>query len=413
MANIGMNFKQAATLLNSIVAQATGKAQITPTNTNEFVSVAQTGLKTGYDPLMSAISQVLSKTVFSVRPYSAKFKGLMADSVRYGNHVRKLQLADKEWEEDDRIKLTDGSSIDQYEVNKPQPLQTNFYGQNVFQKSVTIFRDQLDVAFSGPEEFSRFIGMVMQNASDMLEQAREEMARMAVSNFIAGKAVCDSDNVIYLLDKYEDETGLTGLTADSVKQPENFGPFTRWMFGYLKTLSDLMTERSTYFHKNFTIGGTAYNINRHTPRRNQKCYLYAKDINNMDANVLSTTFHDNYLKDVDFETVNFWQSLDTPMGIQVTPGYVNDDGTQVASPDAVTLSNVMGVIFDEEAIGVTQVNQWSASSPFNARGGYTNTFWHETMRWWNDFSENGVVLILDHSDSAQIEDDENGDEVVQ
>lgn len=399
MANT-MSFHQLATVLNSIVSQATGTTQITPTDTSSFVSLAQVGLQTGYDPLMAAISQVLSKTIFSIRPYSAKFKGLQADSIRYGNHVRKLQLVDKQWEEDNRIKLTDGYSIDMYKVKKPEPLQTNFYGEEIVSDHITIFKDQLDVAFSSPEEFGRFIDMVMTNMSDRIEQKHEAVARMTVSNFIAGKTLCDSNNVIYLLDVYEDETGLTGLTPDTIKQPENFVPFAKWMFGYLKTVSDLMTERSCKFHKNFTIDGNAKNIMRHTPLQNQKCYLYSKELNNIDASVLSSTFHNEFLKVLDHEAVNYWQSIDTPMGIQATPAYNDTDGSVVANPQQVTLSNVFGVIFDEEAIGYTVVNEWSAATPFNADGGYTNYFWHFTDRYWNDFTENAVVLVLDHSDSA-------------
>lgn len=108
MAVNDMGFNQLATVLNSIVSQATGQTQITAADESQFISVAQIGLKTGYDPLMTAVSQVLSRTIFSVRPYQAKFRGLQADSVRYGNHVRKLTTIDKAWEEDDRIKLADG-----------------------------------------------------------------------------------------------------------------------------------------------------------------------------------------------------------------------------------------------------------------------------------------------------------------
>ena len=57
--------------------------------------------------------------------------------------------------------------------------------------------------------------------------------------------------------------------------------------------------------------------------------------------------------------------------------------------------DVVGVLFDDDAIGITQMNQWQASTPMNARGGYSNYFWHETSRYWNDFTENVVVLMLD------------------
>lgn len=395
-----MTFNQLATVLNSIVSQATGKAQITPTDTASFVSLAKVGLETGYDPLLQAVSQVLTKTIFSVRPYSAKFKGLQADAFRYGNHIRKLVLADNEWEEDDRIKLQEGDSIDQQQVKKPKALQTNFYGENVYADHITIFKDQMDVAFTTPEEFERFISMIMGNISDRIEQANENTARACVANFIAGKTRCDAGNVIYLLDKYEEDTGITGLNATNIKQPKYFAPFARWLFAYIKTLTGLMGERSYEFHKNFTINGQPFNIPRHTPYDRMKCYLYAKEINEIDANALAVTFNDKYLKFIDHEEVNFWQSIKDPTTIKAKPGYNNADGTVVQSPSAVTLERVLGVIFDEEAMGYTVINQWSAPSPFNARGGYTNYHWHFTNRYWNDYTENAVVLILDHSGSA-------------
>jgi hypothetical protein len=61
----------------------------------------------------------------------------------------------------------------------------------------------------------------------------------------------------------------------------------------------------------------------------------------------------------------------------------------------VETAGIFGVMFDEAALGYTLVNQWSAPTPFNARGGYSNIFWHETARYWNDFTENGVIFLLD------------------
>ncbi len=57
---------------------------------------------------------------------------------------------------------------------------------------------------------------------------------------------------------------------------------------------------------------------------------------------------------------------------------------------------MVGVLMDQEAAGYTVVNQWSAPAPFNARGGYTNMFWHFTDRYWNDFTENAVIFMLEN-----------------
>lgn len=389
MANT-LTFNQLSTVLTSVVQQATGQTPLTPTNTSEFVAVAQTALLTGYDPVINAVSQVLSRTIFSIRPYNRKFKGLMVDNIKYGNHVRKLQSVDKPWENDDRLPLTDGKSVDQQVVNKPAVLQTNFYGAEMYQKSLTIFRDQLDSAFSNEAEFGRFISMIMQNASDMIEQAHETTNRATVANLIGGIIAGSTQQVIHLVTEYNAAAGTT-LTSETVMQPDNFVPFIKWAFARIATLSDLLTERSVMYHTNITGKPVA----RHTPKRMQRLYLSSSFVNQMDAVVLSTVFHDNRLEFGDYERVNFWQSIQNPTELNITPTYLKTDGTLVTPEAAIEEANVFGVIMDEEAAGVTVVNEWSAAAPFNARGGYTNIFWHFTDRYWNDFTENTIVLLLD------------------
>ena len=388
-----MSFEQAATVLNTIVSQATGKTSLTPTDTSSFVAVAKVGLETGYDPLLTAISQVLSRTIFSVRPYERKFKGLYADEQRYGNHIRKLQVVDKEFVEDDRYKLVDTESIDMYTVRKPEVLQTNFYGQSTFSDYVTIYRDQLDSAFSGPDEFSRFLSMVMQNMSDRIEQAHEDMARAALCNLIAGKTKADARNVIYLLDLYDEQTGLTS-TRETILQPENLVPFVKWLYAYVRSMSKLMTERSLAFHQTFTINSVNKPIMRHTPVTKQKFYLHEQLAAIIDSAVLSGVFNDSYMKMIDFESVNFWQAIGDPYGIDVTAGYTATDGS--ITSDSVDLDDVVGVLFDEEAAGYTMINNWSGTTPMNQRGGYSNIWYHMNQRYWCDFTENSLVLILNH-----------------
>ena len=73
-----LSFEQLSTVLNAITAQATGAKPMAVTDTASFITVAQTALKAGYDPLLNAISQVVSKTIFSTRPYSRKFGGIQS-----------------------------------------------------------------------------------------------------------------------------------------------------------------------------------------------------------------------------------------------------------------------------------------------------------------------------------------------
>ena len=391
MANT-LTIEQVSTVLNAIVAQATGNTAIATADTKDFVTVAQTGLLAGYDPLIAAISQVLSRTIFSVRPYTRKFKSLEADSITYGNHVRKLNIADKAAQNDSRLPLTDGVAVDQQQVSKPTILQTNFDGAQTYERQYTIFKDQLDTAFSSPEEFARFISMVVQNCSDMIEQDHEQFARMTVANYIGGviSGPNAANQVIHLLTEYNTATGLS-LTATTVMQPANYPGFVKWAFARIAALSAMLTERSEIYHTNVT--GTP--IKRHTPESEQRVYLYAPSKFGIESRVLADTYHDNYLSMAKHEAVNFWQSIKTPDTINVKPTWLKADGTLQSASNAVVQAGVFGVIFDREAMGYTTVNQWSSPAPFNAKGGYTNVFFHFTDRHWNDFTENGIVLLMD------------------
>lgn len=387
-----LSINQVSTILNAVVKQATGNTALATVDGNNFATVAQLPLKIGYDPVIKAISQVLSSTIFSVRPYSRKFKGINVSSQKFGNITRKLNIADSDWTDDDRQKLADGESIDMYVVKKPTVLQTNFYGANAFQRQTTIFKDQLDVAFSSQEEFGRFISMLMSNVSDMIEQGHESMARMCILNYVGGKLANEEEvnNRIHLLTEYNELTGLT-LNEKDVYKPENFPSFMKFVVARIKAISNLMTERSEKFHTNVT----GKEIMRHTPLSKQKVYLLAPQQYLMETSVLSDLFNDKYMKMTDLELVNFWQNIDKPADIDIKPIYMDKNGALKQPTSTIKEPHLFGVIFDEEALGYTTVNNWSAPTPFNARGGYHNIFWHYTDRYWNDFTENGVVLLLD------------------
>lgn len=410
MANVNdMVVYQASTVLTSLVQQATGQKVITPSTPGEFVSVATSALKTGYDPILNALSQMWGRTIFSVRPYSRMFRGMEMDMERWGNAMRKLSIADKAVENDARFTYPtgydstqnpvsgDGKSVDMFSLNKPDVLQTNFYGQAVYENSYTIFRDNLDTAFTSPAEFMRFTSMVAQNRSDKLEQYRENIARGLLANY-AGSLLAENQNtrVIHLLTEYNTMTGLA-LTAQTVYQPDNFAPFMRWVFSRVSVLSKMMRERSEMFQ---TVINEKH-VMRHTPADRLKVYMYTPAMEQMTAMVNSITYNDEFVKYTDFEAVNFWQSIETPDSISVNPTYTKTDGTVVTkepesgSSAGVEQAGIFGLMFDEDALGYAQVNAWNQLTPFNAKGGYWNDFDHVNFRTIQDMTEKGLILLLD------------------
>lgn len=387
-----LNFKQVSALLTYLVNQGTGQSVLTPTNTSEFVSVATMALKNGVDPIMSAITQMVSRTIFSIRPYSEKFKGLRVSSERWGNIVRKLNIADGAYIDDTSFALPeDGQSVDMYKLRRPNILQTNFYGANVFSIERSYFREQLECAFTGPEELASFYSMVTGNIMDMIETAHENLKRATLSNLIGGivKGGGAEQNV-HLLTEYNAKTGGK-YTAVTIMAPDVYPDFMKFVYARIATVSALLTERLQRYHINVT--GKA--ITRHTPYENQRLYMYAPAMYESTARAIADTYHDTFLRYADHETVNFWQAVDTPDTIKVMPSYLKADGTITTPSEAVSVPKVFALLCDEESCGMTVCNEWSATSPLNISGGYYNVAWHFTDRFWNDFTENAVVFTMD------------------
>ena len=389
MAANDLTFEQIVTVLNSIAQQATGQAQLTATNTSDFITVAQTTLKAGADPIMNAISQTLSKTIFSIRPYFEKFQGLRVDSIRWGNHVRKLSSVDRPFIQADKWNLTDGTTVDPFVIRQPEVLQTNFYGADTYADELTVFDDQLDNAFKGPDEFGSFISMIMGNITDKHAQAREALARACIANLIGGKVAGDSGNVIHLLTEYNTLTGLT-LTAQTVYQPANFAPFMQWVYSRIAEMSSKLTERTTKYH----INVTGKPIARHTPMERQKVFMYAPARYQIDARVLADTYHDTFLRFAADETVNYWQAIDDPAAINVKATYMASNGTLTTPQSATKTDNIFAVLMDDEAAGYTTIHE-KMGSIYNPRGEYSNIFWSFDLRYWNDFTENAIIFLLD------------------
>lgn len=398
-----LNFEQVSTVLTSIVKQATNQAVLTPTDTGSFVSVAQIALRADRDAVMQAISNVIGRTIFAIRPYSAKMEGLMMDTFRWGNVMRKLSIADSDWQDDPAYAWPalwdagqtppsgDGQAIDPWTIKKANVLQTNFYGSSVYFDEMTIFEDQLETAFKGPEELGSFLSLIMTNLSNRLELSNEGIKRGLVANAIA--AFIDenqADRVIHLLTEYNTACGQT-YTAQQIYEPANFAPFMKWVYSRVAAISDLFTEMSTKFQT--VITGKP--VLRHTPYQDQRVYLYAPTRHDIDARVLADTFHDNYLRYADVETVNYWQSIGTPDTINITPAYTDNAGVLVTPNSPVSQSKIFGIIFDRDLMGMTMLDRRVLSTPLNTKGLYRNLHVHCKQRVVFDNTEKGAVLLLD------------------
>lgn len=398
-----MTLMQAASILNAVVGQQTGQTALAAITTlDDFISTAETALKTGRDPVLNAISQVWRKTVYAVRGYDNPLSTLRFTAERWGNATRKLSPEARPMEDDEAYlypvgydanqtdPFGEGLSVDQWKIRKQKVVQTNFYGSLVYEQVYTIFQTQFDVAFSSPEEFVRFNQMNLTERMNDRKSYEEAKARLLQINFIA--ALLDegnTDRVVHLLTEYNAATGLS-LTATTVMQAGNFEAFIRWMYARIKTIVGLMRHRSNMFQTVLT--GT--NILRHTDAENVRVALYTPFMEMIRSMVLSNLYNADMMTLPTYEAIDFWQSIKTPQTISVTPHYTGANGV-AKNGSAVSNATVIGLIHDRDALGYTWLNPRASVSPINAAGEYYNEFYHARFATLSDNTEKGVVLCLD------------------
>lgn len=394
---------QGATLLNAVVKQATGQSAIgNLTNLSTFVSTATTLLALGKDPVLNALTQVMETTVFAERPYDQPLASLAIPGDRWGNIIRKLSPVADEMEDDSAWiwpvaydasqNPADGyhEEVDPFIIHKQDALETLFMGSVAYMQHFTTFENQFDVAFHGPAELSQFFQMLVTERRNDRESFEEAKARLLQINFIA--ALLDennSDRVVHLLTEYNRASGQN-LTSTDVMQSGNFEAFVRWMYARIRTIVGQMRARSNKFQTNIT----GKNILRHSDANNLRVAIYRPFMEYINSMVLSGLYNADMMRLPTYEAIDYWQSIQTPGTINVTPVYTGTSGSPVTG-SAVNNATVIGLIHDRDALGYAMRDLRMPAPIYNPRGLYWNTYIHGRFTACQDNTEKAVVLCLD------------------
>lgn len=391
-------------LVNNIVKQATGQeSNMTVVDTTSFVSVGETLLRTSAENTLNAISTVLARTIFSTRPYKGRLNSIRTTQERWGAQVRKIVYLYNENEASNDMntninasQLADGNSIDHYVIKNPKALQLNFYGTKKLQKHITRYRDQLSLAFTSEAEFMKFIDGMMVEFNNEIELDYENETRLTLVNAMAGVAHYNKENYVDLLALFNEQNGLA-LTREDVLGT-HLETFAKFVAATIKTYSNRLQDLTALYH--VAKIGNNNPILRHTPKQKQKMLMYSPLFTQIEANVYSSIFNPEYLNIGTFEEVNYWQNVNDPTGIKCKPNVLNATNGQSTDGGNTTVDYVVGFLYDVEALGVMPQFDYSAVTPFNARGGYSNLWWHHRFNSYTDFTENMILFYIGEGGEA-------------
>lgn len=397
-------------IMNELVQQATGRQDIRVVDTSSFVSAGETLLSAGTENIMNAIGLIMGRTLVAARPYSGKLNIINAiDTGVYTHRLRKISfysrdaLPSGDWNTNLYTNLANGydnstnsgnSTPNEWEQYQAIPLEMNFAGSNTWQFAITVYQDQLKQAFRDESSFNAFWAGAMIEHENDVESQKEAFRRMTMLNFIGGIANLGTAGLtsINLTSAFNTAMG-TGYTTEQLLNAR-YREFYEFFIATVRKISDRMTDRSSLYHWSPTRTDGQVLL-RHTPKDRQRMILYKPMFIDAEARVFPEVFNENYIKQENYEGVNFWQSAETPETVNITPAIPGGaNGAQTAGT-AFNPAVVVGLIYDVDAMMVDFQLESALATYINPRKRYSNLWLSVAKNAITDFTENGVLLYMD------------------
>lgn len=367
---------EAYAIVNEVHKMATGKDDVAVVDTASFVDFGNNVLSSSdaTETFLNTYLLRVATTYDTFRNYDSKLKDLMLSGSEWGAIVQKIDAEVPDFVSDETFEIEDGQSVDQYIVRKPVGRQKLFIKRTTYSNFITTAKKLLKGAFLSESAFVAWARMVAGKMRNKIEFATENLARLAIANYIANAA---DNQIVHLLTDYNTESGRS-ITAAEALLDEKF-------LAYAAGTMELVSKRL----RNLSVSYNAEEAERHTPAGEQRFLVYDLFQSRLQHVVQYQAYHKELVSLGEFIEVPYWQGESNRDTIIVTV----DDGK--GGTDDVTISGIMGFIFDKYALGAHRSEEETLTTPINARGRYYNTFHFAEQLWFNDLSENGVVFLLD------------------
>ena len=382
-----MEVTQIADIVNETNAEITGTKETENIDLNKVVETGSEILDTQSDKTLDNyvhnLIDRIGKVVFVNRPYTGSTPSVMMDSWEYGAILEKIQYEGiPEAEENDSWNLVDGQSYDPNVFHKPE-VSAKFYSERrTFDVTMSFANRQVKSAFTSGSQVQAFFAMIETAISNGMTVKMDSLVQLTIANAIA---TVYNNRLTKPVQYYDLVTAYRTATGDTTVTPENAlikPEFTRWASMTIKRIISRMKKLSVLFN-----AGGKY---RHTPSDRLHLILHSDFTAAAAAYLYGDTYHDEFVKLPKAEEVPFWQGSGTSFGWSDTSKIIV---TPTGTNSSVTVNNVVGIAFDREALGVSNLDR-RVTTNYNARAEFTNNWYKFDAGYFNDFNENIVVFTL-------------------
>lgn len=383
-----MEVKQIYDIVNGATQEILGESVLLKEDLSNIVDIGTEVFNaSSVDNYVKSLVNHIGRVVFVNRKYSGRAPSVLMDSWEYGSVLQKITMELPEATENESWELVDQSSYDPNVFTKPKVSTKFFNKRTTFEIPMSITEMQVKESFSNPEQLNGFVSMIYNAIDKSMTVKTDALIMRTINNMIAetvyseygaaninSKSTVKAINLLYL---YNQEYSKSLTAAKALKDPE----FIRYAAYIIGMTASRLGTISTLFN----IGGK----DRFTPSDMLHVVMLADFKKSADVFLQSTTFNEEYTKLPNAEVVPYWQGSGT--------GYDFTDTGKVyvktASGHDETVTGVLTVMFDRDALGVTNFNR-RVTTNYNPKAEFYNNWYKADAGYFNDLNENFVVFFV-------------------
>ena len=249
---------------------------------------------------------------------------------------------------------------------------------------------QVKESFSNAEQLNGFLTMLYNSVEKSMTIKLDSLIMRTINNMIGETIhheIPDSQNysttstikAVNLLKLYNDSHSTT-ITADKCLDNPDF-------IRYATYIISVYGERITKISTLFNIGGKE----RFTPKDVLRCVLLSDFKKASEVFLKSGLYNEQYATLPESDSVPYWQGSGTNYQFNdITKIHIKlaSDNTQ-----EVLMTGILGVMFDRDALGVSNLNR-RVTTNYNPKAEFYTNFYKFDAGYFNDMNENFVVFFV-------------------
>ena len=383
-----MKVTQIASLLNATIPEVLGSETVVNEDLSNVVDLGKEVIDTdNVDNYVKKLVNHIGKVIFTDRLYNGNVPSVLMDSWEFGSVLEKVTADLPDAQESDTWKLENGKEYSQDVFYQPQVSAKFFNSKTTFEIPLSFTDTQVKESFSDVTQLNGFLSMLQTSVANAMTIRIDNLIMKTINNMTAETLVSELGatpdstktgvKAVNLLTLYTQSTGKT-VTAEKAMTDPDFIKFASYQIGIYQ---DRISKISTLFN----VGGKE----RFTPIENNHLVLLSDFAKATDVFVAGDTYHDEKVSLPNNETVPFWQGS----GKQYDFADTSSIDVKTSSGKTVKFGGIIGVMFDTNAVGVSNLDQ-RVTSNYNAKAEFYTNYYKLDAGYYNDLNENFVVFFV-------------------